>query len=196
MDAREKLLAAGTRLFAERGFAAVSIRELSQAAQVNSSLISYYFGGKEGLYAAVLKKQFAPVDLLIDSVRQHRLSPAERIKAYAQGVFSVHRQNPYLIRFLYSEFANPTPAFATIQQEVQKIYEFMRRTIDEGMACGQFRADINPAYAVLAIAGMMNFYYLSRPIRQGFLPVAAGDDAPYFADALKIYLNGVMQHGD
>jgi TetR/AcrR family transcriptional regulator len=196
MDAREKLLTAGTRLFAEKGFAAVSIRELSQAGQVNSSLISYYFGGKEGLYAAVLAKQFAPVDSLIASVRECELSPVERIKAYAQGVLAVHTQNPYITRFLYSEFANPTPAFGVIQQEVQKIYQFMHQTIDDGIACGQFRADLNPGHAVLAIAGMMNFYFISRPLRQSFLPAESKHDAQYFADALRIYLHGVMNYGD
>lgn len=195
-DAREKLLAAGTRLFAQKGFAAVSIRELAHAAKTNSALISYYFGSKEGLYVAVLEKQFSPVDSVIASIKERHLSPVERIAAYAQGVLATHTQNPYIIRFLYSEFANPTPAFGAIQQEVQKIYEFMHQTIDDGIACGQLRADLNPAHAVLAIAGMMNFYFISRPIRQNFLPMGTEHDAQYFADALKIYLNGVTKHGD
>ena len=56
-DAREKLLVAGTELFAKKGFAGVSIRELAIAAGVNSALISYHFGGKEGLYEAVITAQ-------------------------------------------------------------------------------------------------------------------------------------------
>ncbi len=48
-DAREKLLAAGTELFAAKGFAGVSIRQLAETAGVNSALISYYYGGKEKL---------------------------------------------------------------------------------------------------------------------------------------------------
>lgn len=196
MDAREKLLAAGTQLFAQKGFAAVSIRELSQAAETNSALISYYFGGKEGLYAAVLEKQFAPVDSVIASVRERELSPVERIEAYAQGVLAVHTQNPYIIRFMYSEFANPTPAFEAIQKEVQKIFEFLHQTINEGITRGQFRADLNPEHAALAIAGMMNFYFISRPIRRYFLPMQGEHDEQYFEDALKIYLNGVTKHGD
>ena len=196
IDAREKLLSAGTRLFAQKGFAAVSIRQLSQAAETNSALISYYFGGKEGLYAAVLEKQFSPIDSVIASVRERDLSPVERIEAYAQGVLAAHTRNPYIIRFLYSEFANPTPAFEAIQKEVRKIYAYLHQSITDGITCGQFRADLNPAHAAFAIAGMMNFYFIAEPIRRNFQPAGEVHDAQYFGDALKIYLNGVIKHGD
>lgn len=194
MDAREKLLAAGVRLFAEKGFAAVSIRELSHAAQTNSALISYYFGSKEGLYSAVLEMQFAAVEETIDRVQESGLSPVERIEAYAKAVCKTHMENPYIIRFLYSEFANPTPAFEVIQKEVRKIFSFLCQTIRDGIDLGQFRSDLNPEHAVLVIAGIMNFYFISRPLRQNFLPKAQDRELQYFEDALKIYLNGVSKH--
>lgn len=196
MDAREKLLTAGAQLFAEKGFAAVSIRELAQAAETNSALISYYFGGKEGLYSAVLEMQFFAAEAAIARISGSNLSPVERIEAYTQAICRTHMENPYIIRFLYSEFANPTPAFAVIQKEVRKIFDFLCQTIRDGIACGQFRPDLNPEHAVLAIAGMMNFYFISRPLRQNFLPETSGRELQYFADALEIYLNGVIKHGD
>ena len=194
MEAREKLLTAGMRLFAEKGFAAVSIRELSQAADTNSALISYYFGGKEGLYSAVLEKQFAAVDETIATVNESCLSPVERIEAYAKAVCRTHMENPFIIRFLYSEFANPTPAFQVIQQEVGKIFRFLCQTIKDGIERGQFRSDLKPEHAALVIAGMMNFYFISRPLRQSFLPKAEDRELQYFEDALKIYLDGVRKH--
>ncbi len=195
MDAREKLLITSTRLFAQKGFAAVSIRELAQAAETNSALISYYFGGKEGLYAAVMENQFAQVELMIANVAKRRLPPQEKIAAFTAGVWKIHSQNPYIIRFLFSELANPTAAFTRIQQMVQNNYHFLYQAINEGIACGQFRADLNPAHAVLALAGMLNFYFLSYPLRENVLPETAPNEQ-YFADALTIYLNGVAKHED
>lgn len=52
-QARLRLLDAGLSLFAAKGFAETSTREIAQAAQVNVAAISYYFGDKEGLYRAV-----------------------------------------------------------------------------------------------------------------------------------------------
>jgi AcrR family transcriptional regulator len=51
--ARNRLLDASMRLFAERGFAKTSTREIATRAGVNISAISYYFGDKAGLYRAV-----------------------------------------------------------------------------------------------------------------------------------------------
>lgn len=52
-EARTRLLDAAMRLFAEHGFAKTSTRDIAEAAQVNISSISYYFGDKAGLYRAV-----------------------------------------------------------------------------------------------------------------------------------------------
>jgi AcrR family transcriptional regulator len=52
-EARTRLLDAALVLFADKGFAKTSIRDIAQAAQVNVASISYYFGDKAGLYQAV-----------------------------------------------------------------------------------------------------------------------------------------------
>ena len=51
-DARHRLVQAGLRLFAGRGYANTTTRELADAAGVNVASISYYFGDKAGLYRA------------------------------------------------------------------------------------------------------------------------------------------------
>ncbi len=55
-DSRRKLIEAGTRLFGLHGFEATSTRALAQEAGVNLSGILYHFGGKEGLYRAVMEQ--------------------------------------------------------------------------------------------------------------------------------------------
>lgn len=60
-QARERLLVEATRVFAAKGFAAASTREICEAAQANLASIHYYFGDKDGLYRAVLTR---PIDLL------------------------------------------------------------------------------------------------------------------------------------
>ncbi len=53
IEARNRLLDAALTLFAEKGYAKTSTREIALAAQVNIASISYYFGDKAGLYKAV-----------------------------------------------------------------------------------------------------------------------------------------------
>ncbi len=53
--AKARLLEAGLQCFADRGLEGVTIREIARSSGQNSAAITYYFGGKEGLYRAVLE---------------------------------------------------------------------------------------------------------------------------------------------
>ncbi|MEM8962617.1 MAG: CerR family C-terminal domain-containing protein [Acidobacteriota bacterium] len=54
MDTRERLLMAGMEIFAERGFADASIRQICARATANPAAVNYHFGDKERFYAEVL----------------------------------------------------------------------------------------------------------------------------------------------
>jgi AcrR family transcriptional regulator len=54
---REQLLDVGRALFAERGFDAASIEEIAHRAGVSKPVVYGHFGGKEGLYAAVVERE-------------------------------------------------------------------------------------------------------------------------------------------
>lgn len=73
---RENLLTAAERLFAERGLN-VSVREITDAADVNVASVSYYFGSKTGLAHAVF-------DTLAERVNARRTAQIDRIIAEAE----------------------------------------------------------------------------------------------------------------
>jgi AcrR family transcriptional regulator len=52
---RESLLSAGRKLFAEKGFDGVSVKDLANATGHNAALVNYYFHSKEGLYRECVK---------------------------------------------------------------------------------------------------------------------------------------------
>jgi AcrR family transcriptional regulator len=58
-NARERILATATEIFLNNGFDSVSVREITEAAEVNVALVNYYFGSKRNLYLEVLKQKFA-----------------------------------------------------------------------------------------------------------------------------------------
>src|SRR6476646_1661362 len=71
---REQLVAAAARLFAERGFAGVSVRMIAAEAGVNWSLVGYHFRGKDGLLAEVYRRHCAT----LNSDRLRLLAEARR----------------------------------------------------------------------------------------------------------------------
>jgi AcrR family transcriptional regulator len=58
---RERILRTAERMFAERGFNGVSVRELAAAAQVNIASIGYHFESKEGLLSEVYRRHCEPM---------------------------------------------------------------------------------------------------------------------------------------
>lgn len=56
MAKREEIFAAAARLFAERSYNSVGIRDIAREAGVNSAMISYYFGGKASLLREIFGK--------------------------------------------------------------------------------------------------------------------------------------------
>ena len=58
MENRERLLEAALSLFYEKGYDAVGVQEIVEAAGVTKPTLYYYFGSKKGLLEAVLQKNF------------------------------------------------------------------------------------------------------------------------------------------
>src|SRR5690349_13798038 len=58
-DAKQRLLEAGLELFGLYNLEGTTTRQLAQRAGVNQAAIPYYFGGKEGLYLAVVQHLFS-----------------------------------------------------------------------------------------------------------------------------------------
>lgn len=59
---KTRLLRVAERMFAERGFNGVSLRELTAAAGANLAAVNYHFGSKEGLLAAIFESRCRPMN--------------------------------------------------------------------------------------------------------------------------------------
>ena len=194
-DTRTKLIETATPLFADNGLAGVSVRELAQAAGANVAAVSYHFGGKEGLYHAVLEYQFEPIAAALERIQtMSSLPPIERLNYYASLVAGVHHQRPYLLRFVHSELTCSTAAFeAVIKKYIPRIFRFLRQALEDGVAAGDFRPDLDVDFACISLAGILNFYFIVKPLAQQLLPVPGLGDEKYVSQAFAIYLNGIRR---
>ena len=61
-DTKERILNVAERLFADRGFPATPLRDITSEAGVNIASVNYHFGSKEALLAAVLERRLRPVN--------------------------------------------------------------------------------------------------------------------------------------
>jgi len=186
------LISIATRLFAERGLNGVSIREISKAAGVSISMISYYFGGKEGLYSSVLQEQFSGFEH-IDEINNADSEALSKIEAYIRWIIVRHRNNPYLLRFYTSELTNPTQFFSQIvQPAIGKVIQVLVQIIEEGISRNRFRKDLNPVDTVLAMAGMVNYYFLSTLATQELITHSPERDEVLIRHYMDIFTKGIL----
>lgn len=191
-DCRTRLVDVGKQLFAERGLYGVSIRELSLAAGTSISMVSYYFGGKDGLYAAVLEEQFSCFDQ-IDDLRQPESDPLNVLEAYLRWTIQRHRNNAYLLRFYTSELTNPTSCFPTIvSPAINKVIRVLAEVIDDGVRQGLFRKDVSAVNASLALAGMVNYFFLSLLATENLINHSPEQDEQLVQQYLMIFTQGIM----
>jgi AcrR family transcriptional regulator len=73
-DTKEKILDTAERLFAERGYAATSLRQIIASAKVNLAAIHYHFGSKEDLLDHLVHRKAV-------TVNQERLARLDRLEA-------------------------------------------------------------------------------------------------------------------
>ncbi len=129
-ETRGILLNTGARLFALNGYNGVSMRTLASEAGVNLATVSYHFGGKAGLYEAILQEIIDMRDEIFPSVEelQKRLSGTkENIHAQAESVSWYVNKLVYGLlgeeehiwpAFIISrELAHPSDLYPKLEQE-------------------------------------------------------------------------------
>lgn len=100
-QSKRRLLDAAEQLFAERGFEAVSVRDITHLAGANVAAINYHFGTRDGLIASVVTRYLTPVneerlarlDILERKASGKALPVEEILDAFARPLVSSVRKS-------------------------------------------------------------------------------------------------------
>jgi AcrR family transcriptional regulator len=120
-ETRGRLLKAAERLFAERGFKKVTVRDICRAARANVAAVNYHFGDKDGLYREALQIGIDVVRSTTDAGRAagEGRPPEEKLQRY----FSVFLQRALapghenLHQLIQRELDDPTAALDRFVEE-------------------------------------------------------------------------------
>ena len=114
-EARQQLLHAALRLFAEKGFTQTSTREIAQAAGANLASISYYFGDKAGLYRAAFTEPMGCVGSDSALCNQPGLSLRQSLEGFINNFVAPLKQGELVqqcTRLHFREMLEPTGVWA------------------------------------------------------------------------------------
>lgn len=87
---------ASTSLFARKGYANVTTREIAKKADVNLSLINYYYGGKLGILKEIVNECYDKYFSAIRNSDDEKASPQKRVRLIARGLVKFFRDNTEL----------------------------------------------------------------------------------------------------
>jgi TetR/AcrR family transcriptional regulator len=158
-----RIVRAAEKLFAARGYSGAAIRDIARAAGVNSAMIHYYFGSKEGLYHGIIET--AAVDIraklvnAISSVQSVDEKLSEFVQAYAAYIFS----HPDLARILHREMLAGGPHLKEMAPAFLTNYALAREWMKQGVRNKELRP-IDIDLAPISLIGMVLIFQIAHPL--------------------------------
>ncbi len=190
-----ELLDAALDLFVEKGYAATKVDEVAARAGVSKGTLFLYFHSKQELFKAVVRENIAGrFQRWNDEFEAFEGSTADMVR-YCYASWWEHigaTRASGITKLMLSEAGNFPEITQFYQQEViEPGQQLIRRMLERGMACGEFRA-VDLDYAVYAVLAPLTFLMLCK---HSMAACTSGADAfsfPGYLDAqLNILLNGL-----
>ena len=139
-ETRDRLLKAAERLFADRGFKKVTVRDICRAARANVAAVNYHFGDKLGLYREVMQSAIDGMRGTNDAAREAGAGqpPEEQLRRYIKIFVDrvLTPGNDAIHRLINREMNDPTPALdALVEQGVRPRVEYLSGLIAAIIGC-------------------------------------------------------------
>ncbi len=167
---KERLLNIAEALFAQKGYHAVSVREITKAANCNLAAVNYHFGNKQNLYLEVFRARWVPRAKRLEEyfrkslASQDYATPDAVAKSLAQAFLvgplsdeERHRHHQLMAR----ELGQPTEALELVAKQVMRPFfkelgDIFRSFMPDGL--GEERLILN----ILSIFAMVLYFNFAR----------------------------------
>ena len=154
------ILEVARKEFAEKGLAGGRIDEIAAATKTSKRMIYYYFGGKEGLYLAVLEEAYRRVRETEAQLQLEDLEPEQALRRLVEFTFDHHASNEDYIRLVMNENMQRAQYLAT-SKTIQKLnvpaIDAISKLYKRGVANGIFREGLNPLDIHASISALTFF---------------------------------------
>ena len=136
------LIDAAQAEFAAKGLAGARVSEIAARAGVNKQLISYYFGGKDGLYQAILERWHAQEE----DLARPELALEEVVLGYLRtAIVQRDLQRMFVRECLDEDITDVVP-----EPEAPEVEDLRRRQRE-----GELADELDPAFVLLALQAMV-----------------------------------------
>lgn len=139
-DVKQRILDAAIQLFADKGYAASSISDISSAADVNRALIYYYFKDKRDLYDYIIEESSNLTFNMVYEIYMSNRTTSEKIKEFMLRFAQIRAKESRSIgRIMMREIVeNSTDVKHRMQEGFVKMSSLLSEILEEGIASGEY----------------------------------------------------------
>ena len=152
-----KILEVASKLFAEKGFSNVSVRDICRETGTTAPVIYYYFGNKKGLFDAVARKQISMENFIGRLTKSSKGGdPRKELEAFISTYLSSFPEHTFDIGLYMRDSASLDKHSAQmVFTDLERIKDVASKLVRRGMDAGEFRKT-DPTLAAECLLGMLN----------------------------------------
>ncbi len=158
---RNALMKAALKEFSQHGFAGARMDQIAKTAKCNIRMLYHYFGGKKGLYVAVLEAAYADLRQKESELRIAVDRPLEGMLELMRFTFVYFQNNPQFEGLLRAENMMQGK-FVLRSKPVPEGGFSLKQTIGaliaSGQAQGLFRDGLDPVHTYVTITALSRFH--------------------------------------
>jgi AcrR family transcriptional regulator len=174
-DIRQAILDSAEALFARKGYAATSLREIADEVNVNPAMVHYYFGSKRALLQQVLECTLEPLAATIAVMKAGDDAPISEIVRLLLRTFSEHPSLPALV---VREVMLPGGVMQDhfLEYLAPRLGGSVPDLLKKEQSGGRMKLDLDPRISALIIISLCVFPFVARELAEPALGISYDED--------------------
>lgn len=163
----EKIFIAAREIFHQKGFDGARMQEIADKAQINKSMLHYYYRSKDKLFEKVYQLSLMRALPRIVVLLNKDLPLEEKLRRFVREYLKIIKDNPEIPSFIIRELnTNPSRIQQFFRSQIVKNVQPFIDQIRQASNEGKIQGDLPPEQVIINIISLIIFPFIGKPILQ------------------------------
>jgi AcrR family transcriptional regulator len=191
--ARTMLLQAARDVMAESNDVDVPLSRIAARCGLNSALVKYYFGNRQGLLFALMDDILSRGIHQMQELSTMEMDPVEKLKLHIRGMVTVYFRYPFINRVFHKLFLDPEFGDKMATQVSTPLTMAQKALLTEAVEAGMIKP-IEPMYFYFIVVGACDHLFFGHHVMRAAYGIDRIDDAlmrDYANVLIDLIMNGL-----
>ncbi len=163
-DKKEKILNAAKNAFAQKGFAAVGIREIAKEAGLNSATLYHYFKNKDEIYSEILEQTYNKIVEILQEISTLEMEEKEVVKVAVGRYIDFIYENRGFLKILVHELNLETEMVVRIAKKFYGNFSKLAEEMINARKKSSGERSVNPRHLLISGIGLCTIHFILAPL--------------------------------